>query len=165
VRKGNHILFVAPRRVGKTSIMKDLAESCPEGFAGIYQNIEGVRSGNEFYERLFHLILRCIHRSPVAKAKTFIEKCLKKYSIREISLSNLKIDEKALDYEQEIRDLVPRLKETGIHTVIFLDEFSEVINKLNQQGLKDEAIAILHTLREIRSDENLSILRLCLPDR
>jgi predicted AAA+ superfamily ATPase len=46
VEKGNHILFVAPRRVGKTSVMVDLAENPPEGYACIYQNIEGVKSRN-----------------------------------------------------------------------------------------------------------------------
>jgi hypothetical protein len=154
VRKGNHILFVAPRRVGKTSIMKDLAENYPDGFAGLYQNIEGIRSGNEFYRRLFELILQCIHRSPVSKAKSFLEKCVQKYSIKEISRSGIKLDVKELNYEQEIRDLIPRLKESEVHTVIFLDEFSEVINKLIRQGQKEEAVDILHTLREIRSDDN-----------
>jgi len=154
VRKGNHILFVAPRRVGKTSIMKDLAENCPDGFAGLYQNIEGIRSGNEFYKRLFELILQCMHRSPVNKAKSFLEKCVQKYSIKEISRSGIKFDLKELNYEQEVRDLIPRLKESELHTVLFLDEFSEVINKLNRQGQQNEAVDMLHTLREIRSDDN-----------
>src|SRR6185503_15591059 len=94
VKKGNHILFVAPRRVGKTSIMKDLAENCPESFAAIYQNIEGVKSGNEFYQRLFSLILQCIDRSPLDKAKAFIANCRKKYSIQEISRAGIKLGEK-----------------------------------------------------------------------
>jgi hypothetical protein len=154
VKKGDHILFVAPRRVGKTSIMKDLAESCPEGFAGIYQNIEGIRSTNEFYRRLFELILQCVHRSPVKKAKSFLEGCIQKYSIKEISRSGIKLDVKELNYEQEIRELIPKLKESEVHTVIFLDEFSEVINELNRKGDREEAVAMLHTLREIRSDDN-----------
>jgi uncharacterized membrane-anchored protein YjiN (DUF445 family) len=134
--------------------MKDLAENCPEGFAGLYQNIEGVRSGNEFYRRLFELVLQCVHRSPVTKAKSFLEKCVQKYSIKEISKSGIILDIKELNYEREIRDLIPQLKESDIHTVIFLDEFSEVINKLNRQGQKEEAVDILHTLREIRSDDS-----------
>ncbi|MBN9382815.1 MAG: ATP-binding protein [Chitinophagaceae bacterium] len=154
VRKGNHILFVAPRRVGKTSIMKDLAENCPEGFAAIYQNIEGVKTGNEFYQRLFSLILQCIDRSPVAKAKAFVANCRKKYNIQEITRSGIKFGEKELNYEKEVREIIPQLREAEVHTVIFLDEFSEVINKLNQKGLQEEAVALLHTLREIRSDDN-----------
>jgi hypothetical protein len=155
VMKGNHILFVAPRRVGKTSIMKDLVEDCPEGFICIYQNIEGVKSREEFYKRLFELILQCVNKSVLSKAKYFVEKCLKKYSIEEVTTSGIKFHTSAApDYEREIRDLIPKLKEAELHTVIFLDEFAEVISRLNRQGKQEDAIDILHTLREIRSDSD-----------
>lgn len=154
VGKGNHILFVAPRRVGKTSIMIDLAENHPEGYTCIYQNIEGVKSRNEFFKRLFHLILQCIQRSTVKEAKTFLTQCFKKYKITEVTKSGIKFDANELDYENELRILIPDLKEAKIHTVIFLDEFAEVISKLNKQDKKSDAIDILHTLREIRSDKD-----------
>jgi predicted AAA+ superfamily ATPase len=67
VEKGNHILFVAPRRVGKTSIMKDLADNPKGGYNCIYQNIEGVKTRNEFYRRLFEIIMQCIERSKTQK--------------------------------------------------------------------------------------------------
>jgi hypothetical protein len=152
VEKGNHILFVAPRRVGKTSIMVDLANNPPAGYACIYQNIEGVKSRNEFFQRLFHLILQCIQRSPLKEAKSFLDRCLKKYSITEITKSGLKFSKGQIDYETELRILIPELKEAKVHTVIFLDEFAEVISKLNKQGKEADAIDILHTLREMRSD-------------
>lgn len=154
VGKGNHILFVAPRRVGKTSIMKDLAANCPDGYACLYEDIEGVKSRNEFYRRLFELILQCVHRSKMQTAKDFIADCFKKYSIEEISKSGIKFGAKEMDYEKEIRNLIPGLKKAKVHTVIFLDEFAEVINKLKRTGKEDDAIDILHTLREIRSDDD-----------
>jgi uncharacterized protein len=154
VAKGNHILFVAPRRVGKTSIMIDLADNHPEGYSCIYQNIEGVKSRNEFFARLFHLILQCIERSKMKQAKAFLAQCLKKYSITEITKSGLKFSGKELDYENELRILIPELKEAKVHTVIFLDEFAEVISKLTKQSKEADAIDILHTLREIRSDKD-----------
>jgi uncharacterized protein len=154
VRKGNHILFVAPRRVGKTSVMKDLASNCPEGFVCIYEDIEGVRSRADFYKRLFELILHCAHRSKLKEAKAFIANCLAKYRIQEISKSGIKLDVKDLDYEKEVRNLIPELKNAEVHAVIFLDEFAEVINKLKKNDQVQDAIDILHTLREIRSDED-----------
>ncbi|HTI10285.1 MAG TPA: AAA family ATPase [Puia sp.] len=151
VRKGNHILFVAPRRVGKTSIMRDLAENCPPGFAGIYQNIEGVKSKKEFYQRLFTLILQCIERSKVKKATVFVTDLFKRYSIKKISTAGLEFESSEPDYEKAIRDVIPELKKAELHTVIFLDEFAEVIHKLNKQGKAEDAIDILHMLREMRS--------------
>jgi hypothetical protein len=154
VRKGNHILLVAPRRVGKTSIMKDLACNCPEGYVCHYEDIEGVRSRNEFYRRLFELILQCVNRSKINSAIDFVARCMKKYSIQEISRSGIKLGEKEPDYEKDIRDLIPELKQAKIHAVIFLDEFAEVINKMKKMGKESDAIDILHTLREIRSNED-----------
>jgi uncharacterized protein len=154
VGKGNHILFVAPRRVGKSSIMIDLAENPPEGYACIYQNIEAVKSRNEFFKRLFHLILLCIQQSRLKQAKTYLGQCFKKYNITEITKTGIKFQEKELDYENELRILIPDLKATRIHTVIFLDEFAEVINRLSKNGKASDAIDILHTLREIRSDKD-----------
>jgi hypothetical protein len=154
VRKGNHILFVAPRRVGKTSVMKDLAGNSPEGFICIYENIEGVTSRNEFYRRLFELILQCVHRSKLRQAKEFIAHCIGKYEIKEITKSGIQLGKRDIDYEREIRHLVPELAKAEVHAVIFLDEFAEVIHKLKKSNCQEDAIQILHTLREIRSDEN-----------
>jgi hypothetical protein len=153
VRKGNHILFVAPRRVGKTSIMKDLALHCPEGFAAIYENIEGVTTREEFYQRLFELIIHSMDRSRLKQAREFIGKCMKKYKITEISKSGIKFESLKIDYEREIRDLVPELKKAKVHAVIFLDEFAEVIHKLKKSGKPEDAVSILHTLREMRSND------------
>ncbi len=56
--------------------------------------------------------------------------------------------------EKEIRHIIPELKASKVHTIIFLDEFAEVIHKLNKQGNQQDAVDILHTLREIRSDDD-----------
>ncbi len=152
VKKGNHILFVAPRRVGKSSVMKDLAEDCPNGFYCIYQDIEGVKSRNEFYQRLFEMILSCVNK--IDKAKAIVSKWLKLYSIKEITLSSVKFDKKEIDYEAEVRNIIPQLSDLKINVVMFLDEFAEVISKLNKTKKADDAVAILHTIREMRHDEN-----------
>jgi hypothetical protein len=151
VEKGNHILFVAPRRVGKTSIMMDLAINCPDGFACIYQNIEGVRSKNEFYQRLLDLIEECFTKSKFKEARDAIADLFKKFKFKEISTSGITVERSDLDYEKELRLLIPELKKAKVHTVIFLDEFAEVIYKLHRKGSKEDAIEILHFLRELRS--------------
>ena len=152
VKKGNHILFVAPRRVGKSSVMKDLVLDCPEGYYCIYQDIEGVKTKDEFYQRLFELIMSCV--SKIDKAKTLLNTWRKKYSITEITTSGIKIDKNTIDYEIEVRNSIPQLKDLKINVVLFLDEFAEVINKLSKKGNSDDAVAILHTIREMRHDEN-----------
>lgn len=156
VEKGNHILFVAPRRVGKTSIMKDLADHPMDGYSCIYEDIESVKSKNEFYKRLFDLLIQCLDRSNIKKAKELLGRWTKRFKITEINKSGVKFETKEIDYESELRNIIPELAKTNVRTVIFLDEFAEVINKLKTQGKQEDAIDILHTLREIRSDEDFS---------
>ena len=58
IEKGNHILFSAPRRVGKSSIMKFIAEHPREGYACVYENISTDGTKEEFYKRLLSLLLK-----------------------------------------------------------------------------------------------------------
>ncbi|HEY4108676.1 hypothetical protein [Puia sp.] len=154
VRKGNHILLVAPRRAGKTSMMKDLAANCPEGYTGIYEDIESIRSKEAFFQCLFELIIQSIHRGKFAKARSFLERCVKRYRIKAISKSGVSFESRDIDYESELRNMLPELKDADVHVVIFLDEFAEVIYKLKKIDRQQDAIEILHTLRQIRSDED-----------
>jgi hypothetical protein len=158
IKKGNHILFIAPRRVGKTSIMKDLADNPEAEYYCIYQNIQAVKTKNEFYERLFHLFLQCLGK--IKKLSSFLKIFSEKYSIDELSIDGIKIAKTDIDYEKELRSIIPQLKEQSIITVIFLDEFAEVINTLNKRKRTEDAIDILHTLRELRSDNNFRHFKL-----
>jgi predicted AAA+ superfamily ATPase len=55
---GSHILIAAPRRVGKTSLMRYL-EDCPRPpFSFIYLITESVNSENEFYRRILNRIVK-----------------------------------------------------------------------------------------------------------
>lgn len=154
VKKGNHILFVAPRRVGKTSIMKDLVENCPEGYVGIYDDTESIRSREEFFQRLFELLIHSLDQSRLEKARTFLDRCIKKYAIKEITRTGIRIESREIDYEREVHDLLPAMKDAQVHSVIFLDEFAEILFKLKQNGKHQDAIEILYTLRAMRSNEN-----------
>jgi uncharacterized protein len=154
VKKGNHILFVAPRRVGKTSIMKDMAENCPDGFICLYEDIEGLTTRKGFYKRLFQLILQCVDKSALKTAKDFIKTCWKKYKIKSLTMNGVEFETQEIDYEAELKNLLPDLQQAKINTVIFLDEFAEVINNLHTSGHTQDAIDILYTLRSIRHDAN-----------
>jgi AAA+ ATPase superfamily predicted ATPase len=57
ILKGVHILFAAPRRVGKTSIMKDIVNQGKKGYLCIFENIQSVNTNEKFYQRLYFLIL------------------------------------------------------------------------------------------------------------
>ncbi|MBK7634642.1 MAG: hypothetical protein IPJ13_10365 [Saprospiraceae bacterium] len=56
LRKGNFVHFTAPRRTGKTSILKELANETYEDLACIYQDIESDKTSADLYKRLIKLI-------------------------------------------------------------------------------------------------------------
>ena len=57
---GSNLLLVAPRRVGKSSILFNLQEKPNNGFIVIYYTSKSVNSENEFYKKLYHHLLENI---------------------------------------------------------------------------------------------------------
>ena len=57
IESGSHILLVAPRRVGKTSIMFNLQDEPKDGYIVVYIDTESADSENEFWQKLFNALL------------------------------------------------------------------------------------------------------------
>ncbi|MHC1777773.1 MAG: hypothetical protein AB9834_20405 [Lentimicrobium sp.] len=152
IEKGSHILFIAPRRVGKTSVMKDLVTNPLGGYNCIFEDVESDKSLQEFFKRLYFLILNRL--SLVGKTRTNVERWLKGRDIEEISYEGgVKFKEKELDYKNELLLLIQKLPELEQKIVLFLDEFPEVISAIRRTEGDDNAIEVLHTIREIRQKE------------
>lgn len=149
LEKGNFILIAAPRRVGKTSIMRDMETNPRENFKVKFESIQGVTSKDDFYKTLYKLILNCLKAGH--KAKVWLENYLKTKSISEINLEGgIKIDNAELDYLEEINSILRQLDKNIETVVLLLDELPEVLHRLNKMGKRDEAIAILNQLRTWR---------------
>lgn len=152
IEKGSHILFIAPRRVGKTSVMKDLVENPQKDYNCIFEDVESDKSLQEFFKRLYFLILNRL--SLVGKTRTNVERWLKGRGIEEISFEGgVKFKEKELDFKNELLLLIQKLPDLNQKIVLFLDEFPEVISAIRRIEGDDNAIEVLHTIREIRQKE------------
>lgn len=147
IGKGCHILFTAPRRVGKTSIMIDLSKNAPSGYNCIFRNIQGCNNQNSFFKALFEILVEQLQC--VKKSQRILRNWFKKYHVNEISLVNLsiKIDEKGL-----LLDLIKELPKIESTCVVFLDEFPDVLSSIRDNEGNETAIDTLNTLREIRQN-------------
>jgi len=145
LEKGNFILIAAPRRVGKTSIMRDIEANPRENYKVKFESIQAVKSEIDFYKTLYKLILNCLSNSK--KASKWLSTYVKTKRITEISPSGIKFEDKNLDYLQEINTIFSELDRNTETIVLLLDELPEVLHKLNENGKKEKAIAILHQLR------------------
>jgi len=157
IKKGNHVLVAAPRRVGKTSVMEYLKSNCDENWMCVMENIQSISSENELYKRMYELILSCLNTN-----KQLWNKLGDKF--REINLEEVGMegklkfgDKKQLDYKAEIDNLIPQLPKE-IKLVIFLDELPEVLHQLNKANKKAEANSLLKNLRRWRQGEEFNLL-------
>jgi len=82
LKKGNSVLLAAPRRVGKTSLMQYMEENPVENYKLIFQNIQGINSVNEFFERIYTMLLTCLNRTQ--KAKNWFKNLKKSKTIKKI---------------------------------------------------------------------------------
>ena len=155
LEKGNFILIAAPRRVGKTSVMRDIEANPRENYKVTFENIQAVKSEIDFYKTLYKLILNCLNTSK--KAKKWLSAYLKTKKISEISTSGIKLEDKDLDYLQEINTIFKELDSNTETIVLLLDELPEVLHQLNKNGKKEEAIAILHQLRAWRQSNFMKL--------
>lgn len=149
LRKGNYVLIAAPRRVGKTSIMRNMEDNPQADYILVFKSIQGVKSEIEFYEAIYMLILDCLSKS--SKTKKKIAHYFKKKKISEIDIKgSIKIEDCALKYIDEINEIFRELDEKSETIVLLLDELPEVLHDLNKKGKTDEAKAILKQLRKWR---------------
>lgn len=153
IEKANHILFSAPRRVGKSSIMKYIADHPKEGYLCVYENISTDRTPEEFYKRLLNLLLKKTKHPKLQKLWGQLKNGL---HIEKVSWDGLELGDGQRDYKQAVLDILPKLKEHNEKIVLFLDEFPDVINNISKHedyGPK-AATDVLQTLRSMRHNES-----------
>lgn len=152
IRKGNHILLSAPRRLGKSSIMKYIAANPDAHYSCKYQNISSDATAIDFYKRLFELLL--IQLKSLQKARERFRRWLQTKGVEEITATGVKIKEKDFDYKSNLLELLSKLKPADVHVVLMLDEFPDVIKNIAAREGIAQAKDILHTLRSLRHDDS-----------
>lgn len=158
LEKGNHILFSAPRRVGKTSVVKYLAENFPGGANCIFKNIQDNKSATDFLKSFYHLILSSLKKNQKVWNQFLV--FAKTRGIKKISLEGgiEFIDPKEIDYANEIEILLTELKKNQTKVILFIDELPDVLHHLFENDRADEAHLILKKIRSWRQNFQKGIL-------
>jgi uncharacterized protein len=151
IEKGNHVLIAAPRRVGKSSVMVSMTANAPINTQCVFENIEGLKSDEQFYKKFLELIIQCLNK--FQKGTNWINTFFKGINIEEITLEGVKFgDKKAVNYLEEINKILPKLAENKIKVILFLDELPELLNHLFKENRKNEATGILNNMRSWRQN-------------
>ena len=154
LEKGNSILIAAPRRVGKTSIMRYIEENPKKNYRMVFSNIEGILSEKELYKRIFDLILSCLNKNKNIFNR--FKNYLKSKNITEVDIKGkIKIEKNEIDHEKELDALLDELdSQNDTKIILLLDELPEVLFNLHKIGKTDEAVSILKNMRRWRQNLN-----------
>ena len=157
LEKGNSVLLAAPRRVGKTSIMQYMEKHPIENYRLIFQNIQGNNSADEFFERIYTLLLNCLNTT--TKAKSWFENFKNSMTIESISLNGIVFGtKKPTDFLKATNVLLIEInKIQGIENIILLlDELPEALFNINKKNKKEDALSILKHLRKWRQQPEMN---------
>jgi uncharacterized protein len=161
IDKGNHVLIAAPRRVGKSSVMKHMTKNAPSQCKCIFENVQGIDSEQGFYKVLYDLIKSCMNN--VQKSERWLKDIISKTTLEEISIDgNIKLGTTNINYLDAINNVLPKLNGKEVRIVLFVDELPEVLHKLHRQGKTQEASSILKNLRRWRQDDDFKNFSLVL---
>ncbi len=150
IQNGEHTLLVAPRRVGKTSIMYKVLDEPKEGYVALYLDSEEDNFEHEFWARLFNALKKEEFTNKFKSNMTNFKSFIKSIDIKKISLSGIEFgDGKEVDYKVAFEELMSSLPKKE-KVIIMIDEFAQTIENIIKYDSKKNALNLLKTHRAIR---------------
>ena len=149
INKGAHLLISAPRRVGKTSFLKHMAQATDEKYLIKYHTTESINSSDEYFKKLYKSLIEEL--SGQKTTSEYFKGIFKSHGIKNIGPKGIELTKSDLDYFEEFKRLVIETQFEKKY-VFIVDEFSETLeNIILDQG---EAFGknFLHQNRELRQE-------------
>lgn len=160
IENGSNVIISAPRRVGKTSIMRFLQDNAKDGYEVIYITTESINNESDYYKRLWDEVLennlsengfKKLSKKSKDNIKNFFNK-ISSIKTEGIDLSNtLKID-----YYDRFVKLLKEIDLYGDKLVIMVDEFPQTIENIRKKDGEEVAVNFLQKNREIRQHSKIS---------
>lgn len=155
INSHQHILLVAPRRVGKTSIMHYLLDN-PEDKVVLYIDTESANSENEFWKKLFNKLMGEEFINTLQNRAKKLGNQLKTLKISEITTKGIKLGEsQEIEYIEAFKEIIKNL-DIDKNIVIMIDEFAQTIENIMKYESVQSAKSLLTHHRELRQDRSLS---------
>ncbi len=154
INSHQHILLVAPRRVGKTSLMHYLLDN-PEDNVVLYIDTESANSENEFWKKLFNKLMNEEFINTLQNRAKKLGNKIKTLKISEITIKGIKFGEsQEIEYIEAFKEIIKNL-DIGKNIVIMIDEFAQTIENIMKYESVQSAKSLLAHHRELRQDRSL----------
>jgi AAA+ ATPase superfamily predicted ATPase len=158
VDANSHILIAAPRRVGKTSILRKMQSEPKEGYGVIYITTEAADSEHEFWKKLFKGLtsddnLNLLQRS-IPKIALLLESITK--NIKNIGPNGVDFcDGVPTDHATAFESIITKLN-LDKKIVIMIDEFPQTVENIRLAKGDNSARLFLSANRALRQNPHLT---------
>jgi AAA+ ATPase superfamily predicted ATPase len=151
---GENLLLSAPRRIGKSTILKYIADNPQPNQIIKYIIVQSVDTSEEFFKTLFNTLIQDKEifdgldgywQRTTTSVKHYISR------ITGFSLEgNFELgEEESIDYYQECMALLGHFRTQQKHIVIFIDEFPDVVANIHKRD-SQLAVKFLQQNRDMR---------------
>jgi len=155
IESSSHILLVAPRRVGKTSIMYNILDNPKDDYIVLYIDTESANTENEFWKKLFFRLMEEEFVNTLQNKAKNLFSWLKTIKISELTTRGIKFgDGVELDYASAFKKIIKEL-DIDKKLIIMMDEFALTIENIIKYEGEKSAQSLLKTHRELRQDSIL----------
>ena len=158
--EGSHLLISAPRRIGKTSILKHLTNTPRDNQIVKYLIVQSVSSQGEFFKKLFNELINDNQiYSRIDQWVNNATTALKQYvtRIKSVNLGGtIELDKEAsLDYHDLIQQVFDQLSGHDQRIIIMVDEFPDALVNIHNNDAK-ESLQFLQRNRDLREKHSKS---------
>lgn len=157
IKQKEHLILAAPRRTGKSSILKNLERNPPKDYVIKYKSVQSVDSINEYFKQLYKLLLEDdsifgFYGSHFKKAKGAVKRFISR--VRGLSTEGIDIDpNEHVDYYLECEHLLKAIPDTFDTILLLIDEFPDAVRNISNL-YQNEAIRFLQLNRDLRQEFN-----------
>ena len=155
LESGSHLFLSAPRRSGKTSIMRFLEDQPRKGFLFIYLTVEDVADSEQFFRVLSEELLQSEALGKLAKLSEKVKSGLLAFAERfkKIKVFGVEFETNAHEkttFSKEFENLLRDLDTDGTTVCIMVDEFPVALEAIAKSKGNEEAVHFLHINRSFR---------------
>jgi len=160
---GANLYIAAPRRMGKTAILRYLEDKSDDAYNAVYVITEAVDSPEQFFKVVLNELFKSSAVGRIQKLSNKASALFDEFQERFKKLGgfgiSLELGESKTTFYEELRNLVKKLDDTqGLKVVLMIDEFPQTVQNIFRKSGKEEAIRFLQLNREIRQQACSTIL-------
>lgn len=158
LNRGENLLLSAPRRIGKSSILKHIKQQPEADQIILYISVMSVDSSQAFFKQLFNELIKNRQifdgiTGYLAKAGNAIKARVSQITDVSLTTGNIKLDpNQAVDYYAECERIFLDFDQDGKadkKIIVFIDEFPDALNNILEQQ-HSQAIHFLQQNRDLR---------------